>query len=154
MPKRKHGADASGSFARLDVFARGMIWGMHVATSPREDICKEIVKKDKSPPSIFAVDQVIAHMKVFPDWRGEDSKAGGRPGKLTAGQKKEVVGLVFRERGQAKVTISYCRKRLLFRRRVSRQTVVRALQESGLAWLRVRNGRISCFANDLPMTSQ
>ena len=67
------------------MFARGMIWGMHVAKAPREDICKEVVKKDKTPPSIFAVDQVIAHMKVSPDWRGEDSKAGGRPGKLTAG---------------------------------------------------------------------
>ena len=72
MPKRKHNDDASGSFARLDVFARGMIWGMHVAKAPREDICKEVVKKDKSPPTP----------------------------------------------------------------------------------LRVRNGRISCFANDLPMTSQ
>ena len=138
MPKRKHSDDPSGAFARLDVFARGMIWGMHVAKAPREDICKEVVKKDGRPPSIQAVDQVIAHMKVFPDWRGEDSKAGGRPGKLTAGQKKEVVGLVFRERGQAKVTVSFCRKRLPFLRRVSRQTVVRALQESGFAWLRRR----------------
>ena len=57
---------------------------MHVAKAPREDICKEVVKKDGRPPSIQAVDQVIAHMKVFPDWRGEDSKAGGRPGKLIA----------------------------------------------------------------------
>ena len=138
MPKRKHSDDASGSFARLDVFARGMIWGMHVAKAPREDICKEVVKKDRRPPSMQAVDQVIAHMKAFPDWRGEDSKAGGRPGKLTAGQKKEVVGLVFRERGQAKVTVSYCRKRLFFLRRVSRQTVVRALQAAGLAWFRRR----------------
>ena len=80
MPKRKHNDDASGSFARLDVFARGMIWGMHVAKASREDICNEVVKKDMRPPSIQAVGQVIAHMKVFPDWRAEDSKAGGRPG--------------------------------------------------------------------------
>ena len=46
----------------MDVFARGMIWGMHVAKAPREDICKEVVKKDGRPPSIQAVDQVIAHM--------------------------------------------------------------------------------------------
>ena len=58
MPKRKHNDDASGSFARLDVFARGMIWGMHVAKASREDICNEVVKKDMRPPSIQAVDQV------------------------------------------------------------------------------------------------
>ena len=66
MPKRKHNDDASGSFARLDVFVRGMIWGMHVAKASREDICNEVVKKDVRPPSIQAVDQVIAHMKVWP----------------------------------------------------------------------------------------
>ena len=102
MPKRKYNDDASVSFARLDVFARGMIWGMHVAKASREDICNEVVKKEMRPPSIQAVDQVIAHMKAFPDWRREDSKAGGHPGKLTAGQKKEVVVLSFLERGQAK----------------------------------------------------
>ena len=53
-------------FARLDVFARGMIWGMHVAKASREDICNEVVKKDVRPPSIQAVDQVIAHMKAWP----------------------------------------------------------------------------------------
>ena len=66
MPKRKYNDDASVSFARLDVFARGMIWGMHVAKASREDICNEVVKKDVRPPSIQAVDQVIAHMKVWP----------------------------------------------------------------------------------------
>ena len=66
MPKRKYNDDASGSFARLDVFARGMIWGMHVAKASREDICNEVVKKDVRPPSIQAVDQVIAHMKAWP----------------------------------------------------------------------------------------
>ena len=73
--------------------------------------CKELVKKHGGPSSILAVGHVIAHMKAFPDWRREDSRAGGHPDKLIAGQKKKAVGLVDLERGQAKVTVIYCRKK-------------------------------------------
>ena len=36
------------SFARFDVFGRGMVWGMHLAGVPREDIVKLATKKDGS----------------------------------------------------------------------------------------------------------
>ena len=89
---------------------------MHVVKASREDICKESAKKDGGRPSRQAVDQVIAHMEALPPWRSEDSKAGGRPGKLTAGQKKEVVVLSFLERGQAKDDLPRGVRRALIRR--------------------------------------
>ena len=55
-------------------------------------------------------------MKALPDWRREDSQAGGRPGKLTAGQKKEVVVLSFLERGQAKDDLPRGVRRALIRK--------------------------------------
>ena len=151
MPKRKrdgrgdddeddNGTDAT--HARLDTFARGMIWGMHLAGAPREDILQEVSKKDGTLATLSAVDKVIATMKANPEWRGQDSSAGGRPGKLTAKQKKDLRDLVFKERGKAKVSIPYCKRRLRFLRKVSRQTVVRALHDAGLAWLRRREKNI------------
>ena len=45
---------------------------------------------------------------------------------------------MFADRGKAKATIPYCKKRLLFLREVNRKTVERALQDAGLQWLRRR----------------
>ena len=47
--------------------------------------------------------------------------------------------LVFAERGKAKVTVKFCRKRLRFLRQLSKQTVQRALCDAGLRWLRRRS---------------
>ena len=90
------------SFARFDVFGRGRIWGMHLAGMPREDIVKLATKKDGSPPDVNGVDKVIATKKANPDWRGEESSAGGRPSALSDKQKKELVRLVFPMRGKVK----------------------------------------------------
>ena len=137
MPtKRKR--DGTRSFARLDAFSRGVIWGLHLAKSTREDMCKYALKEDGTSPSQRAVDEVIAHKTAHPEWRGTDSRAGGRPCSPTDKQKQTLVDLVFAERGKAKVTIPYCKKRLLFLREVNRKTVERALQDAGLQWLRRR----------------
>jgi hypothetical protein len=121
--------------ARLDAFARGQIWGMHLANAPREQIVEVVQKKDGSAPTLSAVDRVICHKTQFPKWRGTDSCAGGRPSTLTASQQKKLVALVFKERGSAVVTIKYCRRKLPFLRKVSRWTCARALHAAGLAWL-------------------
>ena len=47
--KRKRNADSP--YARLDPFARGVIWGMYLAKATREDILKHVVKKDGATPS-------------------------------------------------------------------------------------------------------
>ncbi len=127
-----------GTGARLDAFARGQIWGMRKAGAERKTIRKETKKKDGTRPTLRSVDAVLAKKKADPKWRGEDSSAGGRPRALTTAQSKELVDLVFAERGQAKVTVRYCRKRLPFLREVSRKTVERELHSAGLAWLRRR----------------
>ena len=121
--------------ARLDAFARGQIWGMHLANAPREQMITLVEKKDGSGPTLSAVDRVIAHKTEYPRWRGQDSCAGGRPLILTSSQQKKLVKLVFKERGRAVVTITYCRMKLPFLRKVGRSTCARALHAAGLAWL-------------------
>jgi hypothetical protein len=63
MPKRKRDQPTT---ARLDVFARGFVWGLHVAGVAREEICKKVMKKDGTPVGLKAVDKIIAHKKQDP----------------------------------------------------------------------------------------
>ena len=121
--------------ARCDEFARGMIWGMHVVGTPIEDICGKVDKKDGSAPSKRAVGKVIARKRRYPSWRGENSVAGGRPSTLTKALKKKLWKLVLKERGKAKVTIKYCRKKIRPLRHVHRRVIARALHQAGLRWL-------------------
>ena len=104
------------TFARFDAFARGVILGMHRAGSSEEEIRKAVPKKDGSLASLRAVAAVVAKSREDAEWRGEDSACGGRPRLLTKVQEKQVERLVFKERGQAKVTVPFCRKRLPFLR--------------------------------------
>ena len=104
----------------------------------RPEICKLVVKKDGTHPTLRSVDKVLVKKAHKPDWRGEDSQAGGRPHELTKGERRQLVNLVFRERGKAVVTAPYCMKRLPFLRRVTKQTVRNALRAAGLKWLRRR----------------
>ena len=110
------------SYARLDVWSRGVIWGMHMAGASREQICDSVWKKDGTPPTVRAVDDVIARKREQPEWRGEEIHSG-RPKTLTDANQKQLVDLVFAKRGRAKVMVNLCRKRLRFLRTVSRQTV-------------------------------
>ena len=75
--------------ARLDAFTRGMIWGMHLAKLPREQICTLVRKKDGTAPQMNAVDKVIQRKAADPDWRGEESSAGGRPSSIDDGKKRK-----------------------------------------------------------------
>ncbi len=103
----------------LDAFARGQICGMRAAGTARRSIRKTVKKTDGTSPTLRAVDGVLAMKKADPEWRGEPSRAGGRPRALTKAQTKGLLNFVFAERGKAKVTVSYCRKRLPFLRGVS-----------------------------------
>ena len=95
-------------------------------------------KQDGTPPSLRAVDDVLAKHEADPEWRGEDSVAGGRPQELSLSEERKLIALVFRERGRAVVTSRYCQKMLPFLRRLQEQTVRNYLQRAGLSWLRRR----------------
>ena len=98
------------STARLDAFARGAICALRAAGAKREDIARTVRKKDGKRPHLRAVDAVLARHRADPDWRGEDSRAGGRPRLLTQEQRQQLLELVFKERGSAKVTVPYCQR--------------------------------------------
>ena len=132
MPKRKR---ADATTARLDAFARGHIWGLHCGGVARDQICQHVHKKDGTAVGLRAVDKVIAHKNQFPDWRGTDSSAGGRPSAMSEVQKQELVDLVFAEKGRAVVTVKYCKRKLPFLRALSNVTVCSYLHDAGLAWL-------------------
>ena len=132
--KKKH----QRSNARLDAFTRGVIWGMHVAGMKRDQMLDHVRKKDGTKLNLHNLDLVISRKKTNPDWKGEDSSAGGRPRELTDKEGKRLVSLVFKFRGKAKVTIGFCKKILPFLRRVDDTTVGEALHRAGLKWLRRR----------------
>ena len=129
---------AMTSMARLDLFTRGTIVGLRAAGVTRPDIVQRVRKKDGKRPTLRAVDGVLARHREEPAWRGEDSRAGGRPPLLTAKERKLLLNLVLAERGKAKVTVPYCRRRLPFLREVSESTVRRELFAAGFAYLRRR----------------
>ena len=70
---------AMTSMARLDPFTRGTILGLRAAGVTRPDIVQRVRKKDGKRPILRAVDGVLARHREEPAWRGEDSRAGGRP---------------------------------------------------------------------------
>ena len=109
--KRK--VEEAVSYARLDAWARGAIWGMSLMGAPLDRICESVTKTAGTVPSIRAVTGVIARKKEEPQWRGEEEHSG-RPRTLTDEQQQQVVDLVFAERGKAKVTVSFCKKKLRF----------------------------------------
>ena len=126
------------STARLDAFTRGQIQGLRQAGKSRPEIQELVKKKDGKKTTLRSIDRTLRKTRKDPKWRGEDSRAGGRPPALTEDERRQLTDLVFRERGKAKVTVPYCSKRLPFLRRVTEQTVRNALYAAGLKWLRRR----------------
>ena len=109
------------SYARMDAWARGMIWALHLVETPRERIVELVDKTDGSNPTVHAVDEVIGKKKADDSWRGEDAEKSGRPPALTTEESKQVVRLVFKKRGRAVVTVPFCKKQLPFLRKVGRR---------------------------------
>ena len=134
-PVCKDKAEKATTFSRLSTWTRGVIWGMHLAELPREDMKQHVRKRDGSSVGLHAIDEVIAKKKENPEWEGTESAAGGRPRELSEKETKALVDLVFKERGKARVTIPYCKKTLKFLRRVHDTTVGRALHAAGLKWM-------------------
>ena len=121
------------SFARFSTFQRGRIVGQAEAGVSRSKIRKTCRKKDGKCGGMRAIDAIIAHGKD-PEYEGEDSAAGGRPRELTKPEEARLKKLIIDEVGLARVTIQYCKKRLKFLRRLSKEGVRLALHHLGLAW--------------------
>ena len=73
-PKRKR--DDGATYSRMDVWARGVIWGMSLMGASREQICECALKKDGTQPTARAIDDVLARKKAEPEWRGEEVSVG------------------------------------------------------------------------------
>ena len=121
------------SFARFTAFQRRRIVGQAEAGEARKSIRKSCRKKDGRCAGMRAIDAIIAHGKD-PENDGENSSAGGRPRELTKQEDAKLQKLIVDEVGLARVTIPYCKKRLKFLRRLSKEGVRLALHHLGLAW--------------------
>ena len=82
------------SSAQLDAFARGQIVAYKKAGWGPEEIASAVRKKDGTHPCERMVQKVLAKARRTRRWRGQDSKAGGRPSKLSPATRKELVQLV------------------------------------------------------------
>ena len=60
------------TFARLDTFTRGQIWGMKLGGMPREEMLEHVWKKDGTELTLHTLDDVIKKKTDYPDWMGED----------------------------------------------------------------------------------
>ena len=125
----------SASMARLSVFTRGAIWGMHVAGMSRAKMQKHVRKTDGSEIPLNAIDRVISSRKEDNDWEGSQALEGGRPRSVSDATLAELSALVIRERGSCKVTVAFCKKTIPALRKVHNTTVQRYLHEEGLKWL-------------------
>jgi hypothetical protein len=141
-PKRKP-MKKTPSYARLDPFTRGMIWGMHIAGALNQTILKTVKKEDNTPVGKTAVKEVIAHMQQDPKWRGADPDTSnrGRPSALTDVDKQEIEDVVFEYKAKAVVNIKFIKRKIQRLRPLSRWCISRALRLAGLKWLRRRGKR-------------
>ena len=127
--------------AHFTTFARGAIYGLHIAGWALEEIAAEVPKADGSVASQQAVRATIARVKAqggYLSTGGVALHAAGRPRATPGTLDKQIRRVVFRHRGRAMVTPKFIRKVLPAARRVSLRTIRRRLGEAGLAWLRRR----------------
>ena len=79
--------------ARLDVWARGMIWGMHIGRVRREEMLEHLKKKDGTCPQINAIDKVLRQGEV---WTVGGGVLGGRFQVLTTFNAAKLIRMIFR----------------------------------------------------------
>lgn len=136
------------SCARFTPFQRGRIIGQAEAGAARRTIQKKCRKKDGTQSNMRAIDAIISHGQD-PEYEGEDSSGGGRPRELTKQEEGKLKQLIFAEVALARVTIQYCKKRLQFLRRLSKEGVRLALHRLGLAW-RLRRSKSAIPKKHVP----
>lgn len=139
-------ASAAVSHMRLSPYLRGIVFGMSLTGASVADILAEVCKQDGSRVSQQGVRDCIAtcksHGGIF--WNGELSAEthAGRPRKTTIAEDNAIKRLVVQNRGKAKVTVAFVRKKLPKLRSVSASLVERRLGEAGFAFLMRRKKSI------------
>ena len=130
---------SSGPHAPLSPFARGIVYGMSLAGATLEKIASTVRKTDGSHPTQQSVSSCIALCKENGGvkWDGDAAalNGGGRPRETTAATDREIVKLVCKFRGSAKVTVGFVKKKLVKTRRSSDSLIERRLGDAGLKWL-------------------
>ena len=137
------------TFARFSTFTRGRIVGMADAGAKRSAILKEVRKTDGKRGSARAIRATLRHSRNDPEYDGTNSRAGGRPKKLSSTEESQLQKFMEDEVGIARVTIPYCQKRLKFLRRLSHEGVRLALRRLGLAY-RLRRCKTAVYKHHKP----
>ena len=129
---------------RLTPFLRGVIYGLFVAGWAYQEIANEVEKADGTNPCQQSVAATIAAVRKNGGMQcdgmsGSSTSAEvGRPLKTNPGLDKQILKLVFKHRGRARVTVPYVQRKIPAAKKVSRRTIARRLRDAGLAWLRRR----------------
>jgi len=129
------------SSARLDVWARAEICTLSRCGHTAAAISQTVRKKDGTRPRLRCVQAVLQKKKKEPRWRGDDSRAGGRPKTLPEETQQALVQFLVTKRGTMRVTAAVCKRFVPSARKVSNKTVVRTLKAAGLAHLPRRKKR-------------
>ena len=113
---------------------------MFLAGLPYPEIAQKVEKSDGKRPSQQAMCETVKNCEAKGGlrWNGEVSSARGPPRKTSTALDRRIVKMVFKNRGHAKVTVDFLRKKIPALRKLSKRTVQRRLSEAGLAWLRRR----------------
>ena len=139
MAAKKAMGTPTEAVAHFTPFARGAIYGLHIAGWSLAEIAEEVPKADGSTACQQAVQATIMTAKAQGGYlsSGESgAHSAGRPRATTNALDKQIQRIVFKHRGRAMVTSNFIRKVLPAARRVSLRTVRRRLGDAGLAWLR------------------
>lgn len=136
-----------GKFARLDLWGRAQVVALSREGFKPKYVCKRVKKTDGKHPSPRAVRDCLKMHTADPQRRGVHPGGPGRPGLIGKRLQKQIVKLVFKERGSAVVTISYLKRKIAALRGMTRWTIARSLHVAGLQWLRRRKKRFVSAAH-------
>lgn len=102
------------AYARLSPYVKGIIFGLFLAGTTLTDIADEVTKENGDHPCVSTVESTIriCQAKGGSKWNGVAHSSGRGPARqTTSALDRKIVKLVFRNRGRAKVTVDYIRKR-------------------------------------------
>jgi hypothetical protein len=97
--------------SQLTEFDRGWILGQADAGKQTADIVRDLKGKRGIVRDRRQIQRVVAKAAEEPGWAGRRAEGSGRPRMLTEKLDKEIVALVFKEAGSAKVTAKFLKKR-------------------------------------------
>ena len=126
-PPKRDPPKAQPSYARLNPFLRGVIYGMFLAGCSVTEIQDEIEKQDGASPSRMTISRTCrcAARSGGASWDGSTPSGAGRPRSMTAAEEKNILKIVFQQRGSVKVTTEYLRKVIPSLRKYHPRTVQR-----------------------------